>query len=361
VVTGQDLEALGWGPWFARRWGPLVADAPDAQRLEPARVIAPGRGLHRVLTAHGEVLARPAGRLRGEDVWPAVGDWVALERLGRRDGVIRQVLPRRSKLARKVPGARSEEQVLAANVDRVFLVMGLDDDFSQRRLERLAVVTREGGAEPVVVLSKADLLADDALAERIAEARAAAPGVPVFAVSVPSGRGLEPLAAYLVPTETIALLGSSGAGKSTLLNRLVGREVMATGAVRESDSRGRHTTVHRELVALPNGSLLIDNPGLREVQLWSEGGEGLEETFEDVEELAAACRFRDCTHEQEPGCALRAAIEAGILDPARLAAYRALAAEIEAMERRRDAAAARRHGRRGSLMIRQAKKEKAER
>lgn len=357
----HQLEALGWGPFFERHWQQAVAEEAEAERLEPARLVAPGRGIHRVLGAGGEVLARPAGRLRAEDVWPAVGDWLVLERLGERDGVIRQVLPRRSKLARKVPGARTEEQVLAANVDRVFLVMGLDEDFTPRRLERLTIVAREGGVEPVVVLTKADLVADDELAERVDQARAAAPGVPVFAVSVPAERGLEPLAACLVPAETIALLGSSGVGKSTLLNRLVGRQVMKTGAVSAHDSRGRHTTVHRELVLLDNGSLLIDNPGLREVQLWSEGGEGLEETFEDVEALAAACRFRDCTHQHEPGCAVRAAIDDGTLDPARLAAYRQLSAELEALERRRDEAAARRHGRAGSLLVRQAKKDKAER
>lgn len=355
----QHLDALGWGGFFARHWQQAVADEADPQRLEPARLVAPGRGLHRVLTADGEVLARPAGRLRAEEVRPAVGDWVVLERFGERDGVLRQVLPRRTKLARKVPGARSEEQVLAANVDRVFLVMGLDQDFAPRRLERLAIVAREGGVEPVTVLTKADLADDDELAARVEEARAAAPGVPVFAVSVPDERGLEPLAAFLVPAETIALIGSSGVGKSTLLNRLVGRQVMATGAVSAHDSRGRHTTVHRELVVLDNGSLLIDNPGLREVQLWSESGEGLEETFEDVEALAAACRFRDCGHRQEPGCAVREAIEAGTLDPARLAAHRELAREIEALDRRRDEAAARRHGRQGSLAIRQAKKEKS--
>lgn len=354
----QHLDELGWGPFFARHWQHAVEEGGDAGRLEPARVVAPGRGLHRVLTAGGEVLARPAGRLRSEDVWPTVGDWVVLERFGERDGVLRQVLPRRTRLARKAPGARSEEQVLAANVDRVFLVMGLDADFNPRRLERLAVVAREGGVEPVTVLTKADLLDDDELAARAGEARAAAPGVPVYPVSVPAERGLEPLAAYLVAAETIALLGSSGVGKSTLLNHLVGRQVMATGEVRESDSRGRHTTVHRELVVLDNGSLLIDNPGLREVQLWSEGGEGLEETFEDVETLAAACRFRDCVHEHEPGCAVRQAIDDGALDPARLAAYRELAREIETLDRRRDEAAARRHARQGSLAIRQAKKDK---
>lgn len=354
----QPLDALGWGGFFARHWRDAVADEADPGRLEPARLVAPGRGLHRVLAAGGEVLVRPAGRLRAEEVWPAVGDWVVLERHGERDGVLRGVLPRRTKLARKAPGARSEEQVLAANVDRVFLVMGLDEDFTPRRLERLAIVAREGGVEPIVVLTKADLTGGEELAARIEAARAAAPGVPVFAVSVPAERGLEPLATYLVPAETIALVGSSGVGKSTLLNRLVGRQVMATGAVSAHDARGRHTTVHRELVVLDNGSLLIDNPGLREVQLWSEGGAGLEETFEDVEALTAACRFRDCGHQQEPGCAVREAIEAGTLDPARLAAYRELGREIEALDRRRDEAAARKHGRAGSLAIRQAKKEK---
>lgn len=361
MIRRPALDALGWNGFFERHWAEAVAGEADSSRLEPARVVAPGRGLHRVLTAAGELLARPAGRLRAEDVWPTVGDWVVVERLGERDGVLRRVLPRRTKLARKVPGLRSDEQVLAANVDHVFLVMGLDEDFTPRRLERLAIVAREGGVEPVTVLTKADLLDDVTLAARVEEARAAAAGVPVFAVSVPAERGLDPLAAYLAPAETIALLGSSGVGKSTLLNRLVGRRVMATGAVSAHDARGRHTTVHRELVVLDNGSLLIDNPGLREVQLWGDSGEGLEETFEDVEALAGACRFRDCTHRHEPGCAVRAALDDGTLDPARLAAYRELAGELEALDRRRDEAAARKHGRAGSLMVRQAKKDKADR
>jgi ribosome biogenesis GTPase len=354
-----SLEEYGWARFFARHFERLLAASEAPDRLEPGRVVAPGRGLHRVRVAGGEVRARPAGRLRAEGLHPAVGDWCALERLGEGDAVLWEVLPRRTRLARRAAGARTDEQVLAANVDTAFLVMGLDRDFNLRRLERLAVVAREGGVEPVVVLTKADLVPEAEAAAQRDAVREAAAGVPVFPTSAVTGEGLEPLAGWLAPGSTIALLGSSGAGKSTLLNALCGREVMKTGALRESDSRGRHTTVHRQLVRLPGGALLIDNPGLREVGLWTGSGEGIEETFEDLGALAAGCRFRDCSHRQEPGCAVREAIEGGGLDPARLEAWRELEAEAAALERRRDEAAARRWGRTGSLVIHQAKKDKA--
>ncbi len=355
------LDEYGWTPSLARRFARATAAAEGAAALEPARVVAPGRGVHRVVAADGEVAARPAGRLRAAGEAPAVGDWVVLERLGESDGVIRAVLPRRTRLARKAAGARAEEQVLAANLDAVFLVMGLDGDFNPRRLERLAVVAWESGALPVVVLTKADLLPPPAVAEHREAAAAAAPGMPVFAVSAPAGEGLEPLAPFLAPRQTVVLVGSSGVGKSTLLNRLMGREVMRTAPVRADDDRGRHTTVHRELVRLPNGSLLIDSPGVREVGLWAEDGGGLEEAFDDLAELAAGCRFRDCGHGSEPGCAVRAAVEAGTLDPARLEAYRSLSAELDALERRRDTVAERRWGRQGALAIRRALAEKSRR
>jgi ribosome biogenesis GTPase / thiamine phosphate phosphatase len=369
---GPSLSAYGWTPFFARAFSSFLNDLPEADRagLVPARVLAPGRGLHRVvsLTDHGwaEVLAPPAGRLEGAAERPAVGDWVVLDPAG---PVIRAVLPRRTALSRKVAGARSDEQVLAANVDTVFLVLGLDGDFNLRRLERMSVLAGASGAEPVVLLTKADLVAPPELAERVAAAREVAPGVPVHAVAArpesgePEGAptGLAALELYLTPGRTVALLGSSGVGKSTLVNRLAGEEVLATGAVRTSDDRGRHTTSHRELVRLPGGSLLIDNPGLREVQLWVDDESTVAEAFPEIEALARECRFRDCTHQHEPGCAVRAAVESGELAEERLESLRGLEREVEALERRRDVAAGRAFGRKQGALYKRIQKDKDER
>jgi ribosome biogenesis GTPase len=223
--------------------------------------------------------------------------------------------------------------VLAANVDTVFLVMGLDGDFNLRRIERALVLAWESGAEPVVLLNKADVCDD--VPGRRAEVEAVALGVPVLVVAAKPGEGLDTLAPWLVPGRTVALLGSSGVGKSTLVNRLLGREKQKTREVLEADDRGRHTTTHREIIVLPGGALLLDTPGLREIQLWSDGA-GLEATFEDVQGLAAHCRFTDCGHGAEPGCAVRAAVEQGRLAAARLASFLKLQAELRAMEVRED-------------------------
>ncbi|HMB52304.1 MAG TPA: ribosome small subunit-dependent GTPase A [Thermoanaerobaculia bacterium] len=344
------LAAYGWSAARRREYDRLVEEAGlDAGRCQPARAVRVIRSFARLAVAGSdarddavETDARIPGRLRvdrGER--PAVGDWTVLEAAPGTEGVVQAILPRASKLSRKVAGARTEEQVLAANVDTVFLVMGLDGDYNLRRLERLAVAAHQSGAEPVVVLTKADVLDAEALRERRDEVTDAAPGVPVFPVSSVSGLGLEPLRLYLEVGQTVVLLGSSGVGKSTLLNTLVGREVMKTGEVREGDDRGKHTTTHRELVLLPGGGLLIDGPGLREMQLWldEDPDDALADAFTDIEEFAAGCRFRDCTHHQEPGCAVRGAVEAGELEGSRLGNYHALQKELVALERKKDVAA----------------------
>lgn len=325
-------------------------------------MVLPGRGLHRVATASGETSALLPGRLAAAAEIPAVGDWVVVETAGGRP-VIRAVLPRRTHLRRKVAGARTEEQVLAANVDVAFLVLGLDGDFNPRRLERLAVLARGGGAEAVVLLTKADLLPEGeaAVAARVAGARAATPGLPVHPVSAVAPGGFDALEPYLARGRTLALLGSSGVGKSTLVNHLTGRELLRTGEVRARDDRGRHTTTHRELVRLPGGALLVDSPGLREIQLWLDDSEALAEAFADVEGIARGCRFRDCTHREEPGCAVRAALEAGELDPARVENLRKLEREVEALERRRDPREARRHERALGALHRRIQREKDDR
>ncbi len=331
----MPVPTFGWCSRFQQAF-----DALAEPGLEPARVAREDRDRYLVLTATGEREAVLAGRLRHEaehalDL-PAVGDWVAVRDPGDGDAVIAAVLPRASAFVRKRAGETSEEQVVAANVDTVFVVAGLDGDFNVRRIERYLAAGWESGAQPVVVLNKSDL-AQDLDAVR-AEVEAVAVGVPVVAVSALERDGLESLAPWLVPGATVALLGSSGVGKSTLLNALLGEERQATAEVREDDSRGRHTTARRELVALPGGALLIDTPGMRELALWGDA-EGLDVAFPDVAALAEGCRFRDCRHEGEPGCAVREAVERGALDLARLESWHKLQRELHWLEIRRDARA----------------------
>jgi ribosome biogenesis GTPase / thiamine phosphate phosphatase len=320
-----NLNDLGWDDGFAAALQPH-------DNCIPARVSAQHRGEYDVLTEAGELRAHVAGRLRhdassGADL-PAVGDWVAL-----RDETIHAVLPRRSAFLRKVAWSQTEAQVLAANVDTVFVVTGLDDDFNPRRLERYLTLAWESGASPAVVLTKADLC-DDPLA-MLLEAEQVALGVPAHVVSNVTGEGLDELATHLEPAKTVALLGSSGVGKSSLVNRLLDDEVQATKELAE-DGTGRHTTTARQLFRLPGGAMLVDTPGLREVQLW-DADDGINEAFADVDELAADCRFNDCAHRREPGCAVQAAIDEGRLPRQRLQSYRALQRELKRLAMKQDA------------------------
>ena len=320
----MNLQDLGWDDGFASALQPH-------DNCIAGRVSAQHRGEYDVLTVAGELRAHLAGRLRhdassGADL-PAVGDWVAL-----RDGVIHAVLPRRTAFARKVNLGATEAQVLAANVDAIFVVTALDADFSPERIERYLTLAWESGATPAVVLTKADLC-DDPLA-LLLQTEQVAVGVPIHLVSNVTGEGIDELAPYLAPAQTVALLGSSGVGKSSLANRLLGREAQPTKSLAE-DGTGRHTTVARQLIPLPGGALLVDTPGLREVQLW-DAEEGIEQAFADVDELAADCRFNDCAHQQEPGCAVQAAIEDGTLPFDRWASYKKLQRELAHLERRLD-------------------------
>lgn len=325
----STLGALGWDDRFSEAFAPYAEDG-----LSPGRVTAEHRAGYVVANGSGDdLLAVARGRLRDAAILsgglPAVGDWVVVTPQPGLRAVIEAVLPRRTAVTRKIAWSEADEQVIAANVDVLFVVTDLDHDFNLRRLERYLVMAYETGAAPVIILTKLDLCRDPALVDDV---EAVAIGVPVIPVSNVTGEGLEAVAAHLTPGRTVALIGSSGVGKSTLVNSLAGRELMPTGAVR-SDGRGRHTTTHRELLTLPGGALLIDTPGLRELQLWEGDVDG---AFSDLLELAATCRFADCVHESEPGCAVTGAIESGALDRARLSAYRKLERELEAVRTRGD-------------------------
>jgi ribosome biogenesis GTPase len=327
------LRSFGWTARLEAAFEPHRGTG-----LDPARIAREDRARYRVLTRHGERGAEVAGRFRhaarARADFPAVGDWVAV-RTGDDDGpcVIEALLPRSSAFTRKAAGDVTEEQVIAANVDSVFLVSGLDAELNPRRIERYLAAAWESGATPVVVLNKADVVDDPGSC--VAEIERVAPGVPVVAVSARSGARLESLRPWLLPGSTVALLGSSGVGKSTLVNALLGEARQDTGAIREDDSRGRHTTTHRELIPLPGGAVLLDTPGMRELQLWADDST-LAGAFPDIEALAGACRFRDCRHDSEPGCAVRAADADGELAPGRLESWRKLQRELRWLARKQD-------------------------
>src|SRR5581483_1381623 len=268
---------------------------------------------------------------------PVVGDWVAARIVGPGQAIVDAVLPRRTLFSRRAAGRREDQQPIAANIDVVFLVCGLDGDFNLRRLERYLTLAAESGASPVIVLNKADTCAD--LAARIEETAEVAASAPIVACSARNAEGLDELGTFLGDGRTVALLGSSGVGKSTILNRLLGEERFRTNEVRESDSRGRHTTTHRELVALPQGGALIDTPGMRELQLWA-SQESVEATFDEIAGIAAGCRFRDCSHNGEAGCAVADAVARGEIGEDRMASYRKLMAEARHHEIASDTLAA---------------------
>lgn len=328
-----DLNALGWDETWAKAFAPFAAEG-----LIPARVAIEFNYIYRLYAESGELQAQHAGKLRHEassrEQLSAVGDWVAARpTAGEASATIEAVLPRRSKFSRKVAGELTEEQIVAANIDTVFLVMGLDGDYNPRRLERYLLLAFESGARPVVILNKSDLASH--LSEDLDEIRGLADGIPVHAISAKDRSGIEVIEGYLGPGTTGALLGSSGVGKSTLVNALIGEDLLKTRDVRASDSRGRHTTRHRQLILLPGGrGLLVDTPGMRELQLWTQG-EGSRETFDEILELAHGCHFTDCRHRDEPRCAVKQAIEAGTLAADRLEGFLKLQDELQNLESRK--------------------------
>jgi ribosome biogenesis GTPase len=339
-----DLTDLGFAPFFQQQWNEI-----DTEDLTPARVFAEHRGAFELVSATGTRLARLSGRLRaqGDDpgALPSAGDWVAarIPEDERAPATIERTLARRSVFTRGAAGRGASTQVIAANVDCVFVVCGLDADYNVRRIERMVARVWAGGAQPTVVLNKSDLC-DDA-EDRAEEVRLACPGVDVLVTCGLTGDGIPALAAAAgLPGKTGALVGSSGAGKSTILNALLGDTRFETAPVREHDHRGKHTTTHRQLVRLPAGGLMLDTPGMREFALTDEAG--LERVFSDIEALATGCRFADCAHEGEPGCAVRSAVEAGDLSADRLDAWHKLQKEARANALRADVRLSRQAGRR---------------
>jgi len=327
------MNTLGWDEFFANHFQSYAADGYAA-----GRVALEYKHFYRIYSEWGEVLGEIAGRLRHEALdredLPVVGDWVVIRRSPESDKVtIHAVLPRKSKFTRKVAGFRTEKQIVGSNIDTVFLVTSLNQDFNPRRVERYLIVAWESGARPIIVLSKSDLC--DEVEERTREIKAVVGDVPIHAVSVVKREGLDELARYLKAGQTVAFLGSSGVGKSTLVNYLLGREHLRVQEIRRHDGRGVHTTTHRELIVLPQGGLVLDTPGMRELQLWDAEG-GLEIAFADIETVAAQCYFSDCRHQDEPRCAIREALAEGAIDAARYESYEKLKKELTYLARKQD-------------------------
>ncbi len=335
----MELKHYGWNDHLADSFREQAAAG-----YVPVRVSLQTKSHYLVLTEIGEIPASPTGRLRHDALtpmdMPVVGDWVAASILQEATpkAQIHQVLPRKGLFCRKEAGGLTVAQPLAANVDTVFIAVAMDHDYSLNRIERYLALSRECGASPVVLLTKSDACADSI--SKTEEAMARLAGVPVIAVSSVDGTGIDMLNEHLRPGATCAVLGSSGVGKSTLINRLLGTEVQKTREVRVADDKGRHTTTNRQMFVLGSGALIIDTPGMRELQLW-DAREGVEETFQDIAELTHECRFPDCRHVDEPGCAILAALERGAIDPARLENYRKMTRELDYLSLRQEEGAAR--------------------
>ncbi|MEW6495959.1 MAG: ribosome small subunit-dependent GTPase A [Cyanobacteriota bacterium] len=329
----MDLELLGWNSFFSEQIPSYLLSGYTV-----GRVALEYKNTYILYSEIGELSAEVAGKMRhqasGRIDFPAVGDWAAITvRSDEHKATIHEVLPRKSKFSRKIAGALTQEQIVATNIDTVFLVSGLDLDFNLRRIERYLILIWESGANPVIVLNKADLCNE--IEHRRAQVESIAPGVPIIILSALENKGLNALTSYLNKGQTVALIGSSGVGKSTLTNQLAGQAIQGVQSVRPDDHRGRHTTTHRELIILPSGGLLIDTPGMREIQMWS-GNEGLQETFADITSTATLCRFRDCQHQNEPGCAVQQAIRDGLLDARRFHNYQKLQQELNYLNRKKD-------------------------
>lgn len=327
----MELRSVGWDEAWQAQFAVFAAKG-----FRPARVVNEDKHAYIVVGDTGEQPAAITGRLHhlkhSNAELPKVGDWVAVKFQAKEGkAVIHAVLPRRTRVVRHSTGRAATLQIMAANVDVVFIVQALDQTFNRRRLERFLVMVHEGGAKPVVVLNKCDL--QDEVAARTEAAVAAAADLTVVATSARTGKGLGELRALLIPGQTVCFLGTSGVGKSSLINRLYGERIQATLPVRDDDAKGRHTTTRREMLPLPNGTLVVDTPGMREFHLWL-AEDGLDHAFPELLELAQGCRFRDCTHGAEPGCRVKAAVEGGLVSQDRYDSFRRLHGELGATEQR---------------------------
>lgn len=351
----MTLSSIGWNDFFEEAFSAFQGGS-----LIPARVALQHRNYYVLYSAIGELRGETTGKMQymasGPQDLPAVGDWVVVDPRPEEGGAtIVDILPRRTRFSRQAAGRKTEEQIVAANVDSVFIVSGLDNDFNVRRIERYLVLVSESGASPVVLLNKADVCEDpQAARQAVASIN---PHAPIHILSALNNEGMGVIRDHLRDGSTGALLGSSGVGKTTIINRLLGTDERATAPVREADDRGRHTTSARELIPLPTGGLLIDTPGMRELQLWSAPG-AMNEVFDDIEEIAENCRFRDCSHEVEPGCAVREALEQGMLDAGRFESYRKLLRELQYQQRKLDPAAQRKEKERWKKIITEYKRSK---
>lgn len=333
--TSPTLEELGWDSFFSQHFESLQMPG-----TVPARVVSERRNSYQVCSQYGELSAEICGKMRyqatTEDQYPAIGDWVVIRpQMNESKAVIHSMLPRKSKLSRKQAGTVANQQVIAANVDVVFIVSGLDGgrNLNVGRIERYLALTWSAGALPVIVLNKVDLCPD--VNACVKDVESVALGVPIYPVSATDRIGLDALRSHLARGDTAAFLGSSGVGKSALINALLGVERQEVSRVRQSDRKGRHTTSRRDLILLPDGGAVIDTPGLREIQMWTDEDHP-QQAFKDVEALARECRFRDCQHHTEPGCAVQAAIRAGDLDVSRLRDFWKLQKELDHLARRQD-------------------------